>query len=377
MRPRSTRTVLGGILAVVVSGVMACAGSGASSPGAQSGQFNAKEYFSGKTIRVVTSSSPGGGTDAKARVLGSRLSEFIPGNPNVQVSNVTPHVAGINYIWNAPNDGTVIGVLASSPMEFELFEGAKWNSTKFRYLGSVDSQCGSVLLMRGNLGYESIEDVRGSDSPALVTMTQAPDPASIEPMAVGTMLAADWLDLPLKVNRVAESGTSALKLALQRDQINMARFGADWCRLPQSSPGWLEDQFVVPILDMDPTGSAQVPSVIEEKGMRPPHVSKLLTEEQLDQWKGMVASRRAGGNPIMLPPGTPDNVTKALRRAWSKAAENREFRDAMVKAFGGADLKWRPAGEYTQLVQENRKALYRWDDEIDTITDELYNKYVR
>ncbi|MEX0741904.1 MAG: hypothetical protein WD079_03845, partial [Phycisphaeraceae bacterium] len=261
---------------------------------AADGDFDPETYFEGKTIRFVTSSGPGGGTDTKIRTLASQLPRFMPGNPATQVSNVTPHVAGINFLWEAEPDGLTVGMTAAPPLEFEFFEGATWTTPDFEHIGAIDSQCDNMLLMLGELPYDSIEDVMGSDGPPLITMTSAPTPADVEPVQLSTMLIADYLDLPLEVRRVAESGTSALTLALERGEINFARFGSDWCRIPQANPGWLEDGFVVPLLDVGTSGPAQMAEGVEERGERPPHVSELLTEEQMDQWTGLVAASRAG-----------------------------------------------------------------------------------
>lgn len=377
MRLRHTRKAFVGGIAVAVVLALAACGQGQTS--ASDAEFDAESYFRGKTIRVVTSSSPGGTTDAGARALADRLGDYIPGNPRMVVSNVTPHVAGMNFVWNAPADGMVLGFMSNTVMEFELYEGAEWDGTKFRYVGSIDSQCADLVFMRGNLGYENLDDVRGSDSPPLTMMAQVPDPASVEPMTLGMMLAAEWLDLPLEIKRVAESGTGAILLAFERDQINTARMGDASCALPKTRPGWISDGYLIPALDVSAAGpGGQLPAEAEEAGLEPPHISELLTEEQVDQWTGIVAARRAGGKPIVLPPGTPDNVVNVLREAFAKASQDPEFRDAMKQVEGGqTELEWRPGDEYTQLVQENHQALVRWKDDIEKIAQEMYDKYLQ
>lgn len=375
MRGGHFRVVMGGLLPIALV-LSACSGGQEAPKGSD---FSAKEYFSGKTIRVVTTSDPGGTTDLKARAVAANLGKFIPGNPRVQVTNQTPHVAGMNFLWNAPNDGTVIGLEASSTLEFELFRDAKWNAAKFRYLGSVDSKCKDILFLRGNAGYDAIEDVRGSDSPPLVTMGEAPDPASMEPMDLGVMLIAEYMDLPLEFKPVAKADTAELELGLQRGDINLARLGQDWCALPNKHPDWIPDKYLIPLLDVNPAGAQEQKELAVEKlGTAPPHVSEFLTDDQLAEWQAIVSSRRAGGNPVFLPPGTPDNVTEALRRAWSEASQDPGFQKAMLKAYGiSGGLTWRSAAAYTKLVKENRTALYREKDKIDPLTERLYNKYTK
>lgn len=377
MRRGHLGKLLAALSVLLISGTMtACSGNQTSAVG-KDGKFNAADYFRNKTIRVVTSSSPGGTTDVKARVLAARLSKFIPGHPRMEVSNEEPHVAGMNFLWNAPNDGTVIGIEASSTLEFELYTGAQWKADEFRYIGGVDSRCGDILFTRGNLPYDSIEDAEGSNSPPLVMLGTAPDPASIEPMDLGMMMIAEDLDLPLQLKPVAEVDTSAIYLGFQREDINTARIGGDWCALPEHHPDWLSDEYIIPVLDMDPEGPEQQEKIATDKlGQAPPHISELLTEQQWEEWKGVVASRRAGGNPIFLPPGTPDEVTEALRQAWAKASSDPKFQDAMEKAFGiPGGLTWRSGEETEELIHKNSESLYEVENKIETLTEDLYEKY--
>lgn len=334
-------------------------------------EFNAEEYFKGKTIRFITTSKAGGGTDARIRGIARYLPDFIPGSPRVQVSNVTPHVAGINTIYKSEPDGLTIGMTSAPPLEFEFFEGAEWDSSEFEYITSYDSACDSMFIVKGDTGYDTIEDASGGSEP-LITITSAPTPADVEPVDVATMLIAEYLDLPLQIKRVAESGTAELHLAMQRNEINAARYGADWCRIPDSQPGWLEDGYLVPLLDMGFTGPAEMPEPIEDA---PPHVSDVFTEEQMETYTGVVAASRAGGNPIFLPPGTPDEIVQALREAFEAANQDDEYLEEVNQSFGGVGMRIIPGEEAQELFTENLEVMRKFQDEREEIVNELYGKY--
>lgn len=373
MRHSHSRALIGLLASALL---LAACSAGQQAPSAGS-DFNAKDYFSGKTIRVVTSSSPGGTTDAKARAIAANLGRFIPGHPRLKVTNQTPHVAGLNYIWNSPNDGTVMAVESSSPLEFELYQAAQWNSARFRYLGSLDTQCRDILFMRGDLPYKNIRDVKEANSPKLTTIGEAPNPASIPPMLLGQMLIAKYLDLPFRLKTVAEVDSAAQFLGLERGDINVVR--QDYCQLSKTHPQWVKSDYLIPLLDITPTPpSKQGKKLMRDKlGEDVPYVSKPLSKPEMREWRGVVATRRAGGNPVFLPPGTPDNVTNALREAWSEASKDPEYRKAMQKAYGSSHLKLRSPKYYTQLTQKNRKRLYQQRDQIDSLTKRMFNRYTR
>lgn len=339
--------------------------------------FDPDTYFEGQTIRFVTSSGAGGGTDTKIRTLASQIQRFIPGEPATQVSNVTPHVAGINFMWNAEPDGLTVFLGSAPTLEFEFFDGADWDSSQFEYIASIDQPCGNMLLMRGDLPYESIEDVMGSDGPPLVTITSAPTPADVEPVELGTMLIADWLDLPLEVKRVAEAGSAPLVLGLERGEINLGRFGDFWCGIPDSNPGWLEDGFVVPLLDVAISGPAPIMAPgVEERGERPPHVSELLTEEQLDQYTGLVAAPRAGGSPFLMPPGTPPEIVQAWRDIVDAAFADEDFLENTARGFGADELLLISGDDATELFTDNLALMEEFAPEAAAINEEMVAKYV-
>lgn len=365
------------ILAIAFLPALVLAACGDDEPATEGGseEFNAEEYFGGKTIRFITSSDPGGGTDAQIRVLARYLPEYIPGNPDSQVSNQTPHIAGINFLWSSKPDGLTIGMTAASTMEFELFEDAQWNSAEFDYIGGMEAACGSVLLAKGDLGYNTIEDAAGADDPKLIALTSSANPGEIEPHDLGLMLIADYLDLPLEIRRVAESGQDAINLAMERGEVNLGRYGSSWCILPDTNPGWLEDGFLVPLLDVEPAGPDSVmPEAVEEAG-RPPYIADVVTEEQFEEWRGLVAAPREGGNPIFLPPETPDEIVEVLRDAYDEMTQDPEFQQAMTDA-SGVDNVFTNGADYQTMVEENQKVMLDFAEGIQARKDELYAKYV-
>lgn len=332
-------------------------------------------YYEDKVIRFITTSGSGGGTDLKVRTLASQLPRFIPGNPASQVSNVTPHVAGMNFLWESEPDGLTVGLTAAPTLEFEFFEESNWDSSEWTYIGAIDAACDNMLLVRGDLGYETIEDAMGSDGPTLITMTQAPTPADVEPVALATMLIADYLDLPLEVRRVAESGQGALNLAMERGEINFARYGASWCLLPEQNPTWLEDGFLIPLLDVATRSSeAQMAEGVEN---RPPHVSDVLTEEQYAEFVGLVSASREGGNTIFMPPDVPEETAEILRTAFNEAIEDEDFVEAMMGAFGGSDLAFLTADEIDAIATANLETMTQYSDRFEEVAAELFEKYVK
>src|ERR687897_1853555 len=69
------------------------------------------QFYQDKTLRIIVSSSPGGGNDTYTRLMARHLVQHIPGKPKIIVENM-PGGGGLvaaNYLYEqAERDGTVM-----------------------------------------------------------------------------------------------------------------------------------------------------------------------------------------------------------------------------------------------------------------------------
>jgi len=79
-----------------------------------------KPFFEGKTIRIITGFSPGGGTDLRARLFARHMAKYIPGKPTiiVQIMTGAGGIVAANYTLGgvAKPDGLSILHFPSSPV---------------------------------------------------------------------------------------------------------------------------------------------------------------------------------------------------------------------------------------------------------------------
>ena len=119
-------------VAVLLAAIVVCVSHGF----AQDAKTPQNNFYRGKTVTLVISSSSGGGYDIMGRALARHLPRHIPGNPRVIVTNM-PGAGGIvamNYLYRAaPKDGTYIGGVQNN-LPFEPLLGTKeaiYDATKF------------------------------------------------------------------------------------------------------------------------------------------------------------------------------------------------------------------------------------------------------
>jgi tripartite-type tricarboxylate transporter receptor subunit TctC len=103
---------------------------------------SAADFFSGRTIRFIIGTNPGGGYDLYMRTLVSHIADKIPGKPKAVVVNM-PGAGGIkatNYVYSAaPRDGTTVIMPFWTHPVFQIIrpKGIKFDVRKMRWIGGM------------------------------------------------------------------------------------------------------------------------------------------------------------------------------------------------------------------------------------------------
>src|SRR5207248_8423953 len=109
------------------------------------------EFYRGRTVTIIVSSSAAGGYDTVARTLARFVGRHLPGNPTFIVRNM-PGAGGItaaNFLYNgAERDGSVIGLVQNNTPFEPLFGAreARYDPLKFGWLGTPSFETAMVLL---------------------------------------------------------------------------------------------------------------------------------------------------------------------------------------------------------------------------------------
>ena len=115
------------------------------------GTAGAADFYAGKTIDLIISTSVGGGLDRNARIVANHLGNHIPGKPSIVVRNM-PGAGGtlaLDHVYNvAEKDGTVLALVNNTPPFVPLFSGkpARYDATKFSWLGTPSVESPVVLI---------------------------------------------------------------------------------------------------------------------------------------------------------------------------------------------------------------------------------------
>jgi hypothetical protein len=348
-----------GLGSMVVAGLLSLAGAASAAS-----NFDAADYFSGKTIRILVGFSAGGGTDLQARLFADHWGKFLPGRPRFVVANVKPNTASANRLYRSPPDGTTMELTASANIVTQFMDPqAKFKIEENRIVGSHTGSS-SVMLAYKDLPYQTVRDAIGGETPIRIS---ASGPTSSYALRVSAM--SEWLDVPVKFMSGAR-GTAENLLSMERDDTDAYLAGGGgtvWFSLPSIRPGWMKDGTVRPFVIMGPSDIEIAPNKEVEMPSDVPYVTDLLTDpKQKQQYEAMANADARYGKIFMLPPGTPDAIVDAFRTSYEAMLADEAFRAKLEKLQGepvtftsGADIESR-LDQMVKDYAENADEFARW-----------------
>lgn len=289
--------------------------------------------FEGKTITIVVGFKAGGGYDRVARILARHVPKYLPGNPNMIVQNMpgANSIIAANHVYNvAKPDGLTLGTFNRNLVLAQLtnVSGVKFDQTRFAWIGSAASES-TVLAIRSDLPYKTFDELRKSGKTLVIGATGPGANTYDFPLLLKELLGVD-----LKIVS-GYSSSSDIMLAVERKEVD-ARAGSYSSLQP-----FIDRKLVHPLIRARAI----------ERG-----IEKLPVDEDLapnPRAKAVMALRSAPevvGRPFVMPPGTPDNIVKAMREAFDKAIKDPELIAESKK--GKLDLDYLPGEEALKVIKE-------------------------
>lgn len=337
--------------------------------------FDAEAYFKGRTIRFITGSKPGGGTDILLRYLAGNWGKFFPGNPRFIVTNFPPHVHGLNFVWHSKGDGFTVFMHSTAILREQALSQAEFKTSKFKYIGDIGDR---TTVMGGyELPYRDIREAMGKQGPPLKYLDMIPSPEDMNTQALELMLLSDWLNLPAQFGVIAERGTSITLLEMERGNMNVMVGGAGrWFGMPKLRPGWVAQGKLKPLLDLTYFGARMKPNSEFTDVDKVPQVYSLLNDKQKEIWTALIEAPQAMTKPVVLPPKTPDRIASVFRKALNEAMASDKFRAGITKVTGmPADFVKAAAALKEATKSERLWSKYR--EQEAKLRREMYKKYIR
>jgi tripartite-type tricarboxylate transporter receptor subunit TctC len=269
-----------------------------------------EEFYRGKTVTILVGFTAGGGYDLYARVLGRHLGRHIPGNPAVVVQNMpgAGSLKATQYVFSvAPKDGTVLASVSRGMATEPLISDAKFDATKFSWVGSVTSETSVCATWHSSL-------VKTWDDMFKREFTLGGSAAGADPDTFALILRNVF---GAKVKLVTGyPGGNEINLAFERGEVD-GRCGWSWSSIKSQKTDWLREKKVSLLVQFTMKKNADLPEV-------PLALDRVQNEEQRQVLRLLTAGQFLG-RPFFATPGIPADRKVALRAAFDATMKDPQF----------------------------------------------------
>ena len=269
------------------------------------------DFYAGKSISLVISTSVGGGFDSYGRLLSRHLTKHVPGAPKVIVQNM-PGAGGItaaNYLFSvAPRDGLTVGLVQNSILLEPYFgtKEAKYDVTKFNWLGSASKDT-LVFLLWHTVPVNTIAEGKNRE------MKLGVFGANSSNAFAGRLLAQLF---GLKIELISGyQGTSDQGLGMERGENDGTTL--TYSAIKSTKPDWLSKKLIKVLMQLGDEPVAELKDV--------PLALDLLTDPNDKLALTTAMATYSIAKPYLLPPSVPPERVIALREAMSKVFKDPEY----------------------------------------------------
>lgn len=276
------------------------------------------DFYKDRQISLILSAGEGGGYSTYARVFAPYLSSHIAGKPNIVVQNM-PGAGGIRAMMYfhsaAPKDGSSIGLVHSGVPLAPLFKlnGANFDSLKMNWLGAL-TRADAICVAWHTSNVANWDDLFTKEF--VVGGTGAGSQMETYPALLNALFGT-------KIKIISGyKGGNEVYMAMERGEVQ-GRCGGGFASLESTRPQWLKQNLIkVPVL-----------FALERSTERPNEVPVIerAKDERTKQILQLALMPQAMDRPFLAPAGVPENRAKALRAAFSVAANDKQFREQAIK----------------------------------------------
>jgi tripartite-type tricarboxylate transporter receptor subunit TctC len=268
---------------------------------------SAKDFYSGRQLRLISGFPPGNDYDLGARLLVKYLARYIPGKPDIIVQNM-PQAASVvaaNYLYaQAPRDGTVIGTFSRNIVNDALTgqPNLAVDPRRFLWLGAT-SRPARVCVRSATAPVKTPADLFTHEF--IVGAAGATSSLAILPTVINKVLGTKF--------KIVEGyqGMGDTVLAIERGELQGECASFQQFRVHEQL---FRDGKLFFLLRAEETAIPGVPDV--------PSIFDYARTDEQRQLMRFVFSSTEFGRPYVFPPDVPKDRVDIMRKAIAEAAND-------------------------------------------------------
>ncbi|HTI85434.1 MAG TPA: tripartite tricarboxylate transporter substrate-binding protein [Alphaproteobacteria bacterium] len=276
------------------------------------------DFYRGKNLDLIISSSVGGGYDVLGRLVAEHMAAHIPGNPHIVPRNMPAAggLAAMNFLYQiAPKDGSTFATVQNPNPFVPLFgePAARFDALKFTYLGSANSEVAIAFVWKTS-PVKTLQDAMTRET--TMGTTGGGSTSAFQARAMNVFTGTKF-----KVITGYPGSTEAF-LAVERGEVE-GYPSIFWTTLKATKPDWLRENSIVMLTQLALEKHSDLPNV-------PLILDFAKTPEDRAALELMLASQLPG-RPYLAPPSLPPDRAKALQDAFMATMADPRFLDIAKK----------------------------------------------
>ena len=294
------------------------------------GQGSVSKFYKGKKVRLIISSSPGGGYDSYGRLLAEHMGRYVPGRPTIVPENMRGKggLKAANYVYNkAPRDGTVIaGIQRQVPLNQILGDKrAKFIASRFNWLGSLNNEV-TICVSWHTSKVKSFADLKKYP---LVIGGSGPNDTETVPALLNNKLGTNF-----DIVTGFDSSTS-ITIAIELGQVEGTC--GSYSSLSNRNADWFRNRKINILVQSSTRKHPNLKHV--------PLALDLAKDRKTRQLMALNDARLEIGRPYLAPPSVPAIRVQALRNAFARTVVDKKFlagakkRKRAISPVSGQDVQ--------------------------------------
>jgi tripartite-type tricarboxylate transporter receptor subunit TctC len=302
------------------------------------GAATLEEFYSGRQMKMIIRSSPGGGYDTYARLLAQHITRHIPGKPKMIAVNM-PGGGGIraaNYVAKvAPKDGSILTILSRGLPMYQAMGGKKYQGDVRKLNWICDLSDSNPLLVTWHTSKtKTIQDAMKRET--IIGATGAGSISVQIPVAYNRLLGTQ-----IKVI-FGYKGGSGVNLAMERGEVE-GRGTNNLASWKATHSEWIKKKKLNILLQLGLAKDKELPNV--------PLLTDLVKgDTEKEKVARFLSLAYAVGRPIATAAGVPKERVAALRKACADTMKDAKF---IAEANGQrAEIGYRAGAEVQKIITE-------------------------
>lgn len=269
----------------------------------------ADDFYKGETLQIYVGFGAGGSYDGYSRLVATRLGHFIPGQPQIVVTNM-PGAGGLkaaNYLYKvAPQNGTALGVVAEATALEQVLgsKGIKFDAAKFNWIGRMTSTQ-NLWFSWHTSPAKTFDDVRKRET---IIASSGRGVTAYMPRALNRLAGAKFKIV------TGYRGSRDVSLAMERGEVEVG-YGL-WSWVKATKKDWVSKKMIRPLF----LSGGRIPDLPNVQS-----ISELGLSKESQEILRHLGSTTAVGRSMLTTPNVPADRVRTLRTAFMATLKDPGF----------------------------------------------------